>query len=67
MLEFYPHQIDYDSIVIDGHTGSISFEAIRWLMKHGINLTMLNWNGNLLSTTIPKEPKAGLLLSLIHI
>lgn len=60
-LEFYPHQIDHDSIVIDGHTGSVTFDAIRWLMKHDINLTILNWNGNLLGATLPKEPKNGKL------
>src|SRR3989454_11833256 len=60
-LEFYPHQIEYDSIIIDGHSGNVTFEAIRWLMKHNISLMMLNWNGELLSMTLPKEPKSGKL------
>jgi CRISPR-associated protein Cas1 len=60
-LEFYPHQIDHDSIIIDGHTGNISFEAIRWLSKHDINVTVLNWNGNLLACINPKEPNNGRL------
>jgi CRISPR-associated protein Cas1 len=60
-LEFYPHQISHDSIVIDGHTGNITFEAIRWLMKHDISITLLNWNGNLLGVTLPQGPKAGRL------
>lgn len=60
-LEFYPHQIDHDSIIIDGHTGNISFEAIRWLSKHNINVTVLNWNGNLLACINPKEPNNGKL------
>lgn len=55
-LEFYPHQIPYDSIIIDGHTGNITFEALRWLMKHDISVSMLNWNGDLLSVTLPKAP-----------
>ncbi|MEM0143642.1 MAG: CRISPR-associated endonuclease Cas1, partial [Candidatus Parvarchaeum sp.] len=54
--EYYPHQIKHDSIILDGHTGSISFEAMRWLVKHNVHITMLNWNGNLLSVTLPKEP-----------
>jgi len=45
----------YDSIIIDGHYGSISFEAMRWLSKHDINIALLNWNGNLLSTTLSQE------------
>jgi len=60
-IEFYPHQIDHDSIIVDGHTGSITFESMRWLMKHDINLTLLNWNGNLLGVTLPQEPKIGKL------
>ena len=59
--EFYPHKIDHDSIVIDGHTGNISFEAMRWMMKHSINLVLLNWNGNLLANTLPEQPKSGKL------
>jgi CRISPR-associated protein Cas1 len=60
-LEFYPRQIDHDCIIIDGRSGNVTFEAIRWLMKHSISLTMLNWNGELLSMTLPKEPKSGKL------
>jgi CRISPR-associated protein Cas1 len=54
-LEFWPHQMPYDSVVIDGHYGTISFEALRWLLKNGVSLITLNWNGNLLSATLPKE------------
>jgi CRISPR-associated protein Cas1 len=25
-LEFYPHRMNHDSIIIDGHTGNITFE-----------------------------------------
>jgi CRISP-associated protein Cas1 len=60
-FKFYPHQIRHDSIIVDGHTGNITFEAIRWLMKHDIPLTILNWNGNLLGVTLPQSPKAGKL------
>src|SRR2546425_6701267 len=60
-LEFHPHQIGHDSIILDGHTGNITFESMRWLMKHDIQLTLLNWNGNLLATTLPEGPKSGRL------
>lgn len=60
-IEFLPHQINHDSIIIDGHTGNITFEAMRWLAKHDINLTLLNWNCNLLSVTLPQGPKSGRL------
>ena len=60
-LEFYPHKIDYDGIIVDGYTGYITFEAMRWLSKHAINLTLLNWNGSLLSVSLPEQPKSGKL------
>ncbi len=60
-LEFYPHKINHDGIIIDGHTGNITFEAMRWLMKHSINLTLLNWNGQLLANILPEQPKSGKL------
>ena len=60
-LEFYPHKIDFDSIIVDGYTGYITFEAMRWLSKHAINLTLLNWNGDLLSVSLPEQPKSGKL------
>jgi len=27
--EFYPHKINHDSIILDNHTGNISFEQIH--------------------------------------
>ena len=60
-LEFYPHKINHDGIIIDGHTGNIAFEAMRWLSKHNINLTLLNWNGQLLANLLPEQPKSGKL------
>ena len=60
-LEFFPHKINHDSIIIDGHTGNITFEAMRWLMKHNINLTLLNWNGQLLANVMSEQPKSGKL------
>jgi len=55
VMEFEPHRIPYDYIIIDGHYGSISFEAMRWLSKHDVSIALLNWNGNLLSTTVSQE------------
>lgn len=60
-LEFYPHKIQHDSIIIDGHTGNISFESMRWLMKHNIPLTLLNWDGAILATTLPDQTISGKL------
>ena len=58
-LEFYPHKINHDGIIIDGHTDNITFEAMKWISKHSINLTLLNWNGQLLANVMPEQPKPG--------
>jgi CRISPR-associated protein Cas1 len=55
IIDFEPHRIPYDYIVIDGHYGSITFEAMRWLSKHDVPIALLNWNGNLLSSTLSQE------------
>lgn len=60
-IEFYPHHIEHDAVIVDGHTGSITFESMRWLLKHDIALALLNWNGNLLGIALPQEPKLGKL------
>ncbi len=57
--EFEPRRMPYDSVVIDGQTGSISLAAIKWLMRHGVPLFILDYNGTLLSSTLPREPVNG--------
>lgn len=52
---FTPQRIDVSSIVIYGRSGNISIEAIRWLIKHGIQITIMNWDGKLLTTMLPPE------------
>ena len=34
---------------------------MRWLAKHNIHLTLLNWDGNLLATTLPDQTISGKL------
>ena len=48
-------KIDVDSIAIYGQSGTISIPAIRWLVKQGIQVTVLNWDGKLLTTMLPPE------------
>ena len=38
---FAPKKIDVDSIAIYGQSGTISIPAIRWLVKQGIQVTVL--------------------------
>jgi CRISPR-associated protein Cas1 len=56
-LEFYPHRIEYDAIILERPTGAITFEAIRWLMAHNVSVIILHWSGAHSSTILPNEAK----------
>jgi CRISPR-associated protein Cas1 len=57
--ELTPKHDEFDNIVIYGHSGIITLEAIKWLSKHNIQLTILNWNGSLVASVTITEPKQG--------
>ena len=54
---FTPKRIPYDNIVVYGHSGHITFEAMKWLSKQNVQLTLLNWDGRLLTTLLPPEAR----------
>jgi CRISPR-associated protein Cas1 len=58
-FEIQPRHARFDSVIIDGHSGTVSLDAIKWLMRHGIPLFILDYNGTLLSSTLPREPVNG--------
>lgn len=39
---FSPKRIDVDSIIIYGRSGNLTLDAIRWLIKHNIQISILN-------------------------
>jgi len=52
----YPaRRIGIDHIIVYGRDGNITFDAIRWLMKHTVQITYLDWNGSLLTTMLPNK------------
>lgn len=56
---YRPQQLPFDSVVVDSLSGSISFEALRFLAVHDIPVTLLRWNGTVLSTILPRGPSNG--------
>jgi CRISPR-associated protein Cas1 len=40
-----PRNPDFDSVIVDSQSGTISLTAIKWLMRHGIPLFVLDYNG----------------------
>lgn len=35
--------------------GNLTLDAIRWLIKHNVQISILNWDGKLLTTMQPPE------------
>jgi CRISPR-associated protein Cas1 len=58
-LAVEPRRAHFDSIIIDGHSGSVSLDSIKWLMRHGVPIYLLDYDGTLLSSTLPNEPVNG--------
>jgi CRISPR-associated protein Cas1 len=58
-FEIQPRKAHFDSVIIDGNSGNITLDAIKWLMRHDIPLFILDYNGTLLSSTLPREPVNG--------
>ncbi len=59
--EYYIHNLPFDNLVLTSHTGNISWEAIRFLVRHEVTITTLSWNGSLLSVTLPAAPASAKL------
>jgi CRISPR-associated protein Cas1 len=58
-FEVQPRHASFDSVIVDGHSGSITLDAIKWLMRHDIPVFILDYDGTLLSSTMPREPVNG--------
>lgn len=56
---YRPQQLPFNSVVVDSLTGSVSFEALRFLAIHDVPVTLLRWNGSVLSTILPRGPSNG--------
>src|SRR3990172_10495048 len=54
---FLPKRFPFDNVIIYGTRGSISFEAIRWVTKHNSQISILNWNGKVLTSILPPEAR----------
>ena len=52
---FSPKRMDIDHIIIYGRNGNLTLESIRWLIKHNVQISILDWDGKLLTTMLPPE------------
>lgn len=55
-VEYPPHQLPFDWVIVDNYTGFVSWSALRFLMAHSIPIVHMAWNGNLYGVTSPPGP-----------
>ena len=52
---FSPKKRDLDHIIVYGRNGNLTHDAVRWLIKHNVQISILNWDDKLLTTMQPPE------------
>jgi CRISPR-associated protein Cas1 len=61
---FKPRKCPYDSIIIEGKSGHISLQALRWLSANNIPVFLMSYDGSVISSILPPAPvKADLRVS----
>jgi CRISPR-associated protein Cas1 len=61
LTRFKPRWFPYSSLVIDGHSGYISLQALHWLSRNKVPVFVMNYDGTIISSILPPMPiKAGL-------
>jgi len=55
-VRFRPRRFPYSSVIIDGHSGYISLQAIHWLSKNKIPVFVMNFDGTVISSVLPPMP-----------
>jgi CRISPR-associated protein Cas1 len=53
---FRPRQCPYDSIIIEGHSGHISIQALHWLSRNNIPVFVMDFDGSVMSSILPPTP-----------
>jgi CRISPR-associated protein Cas1 len=56
VMRFKPSRFPYSSIVIDGHSGYISLQALHWLSRNKIPVFVMNFDGTVISSILPPAP-----------
>ena len=64
---FRPRRLPYDTILIDGHSGYISLQALHWLSHNSVPVYIMNFDGTIISSILPPTPvKADVKVAQIH-
>lgn len=52
---YYPKRLPFDNLVLFHSRGSLTLDAIRFLIRHNVQITILNWNGRIITNLLPNE------------
>jgi CRISPR-associated protein Cas1 len=64
---YRPRRFPYSSILIDGHSGYISLQALHWLSKNRVPVFVMNFDGSVISSILPPMPiKADLRVAQVE-
>lgn len=56
IMSFRPRRFPYSSVVIDGHSGYLSLQALHWLSRNKVPVFIMNFDGTLISSILPPMP-----------
>jgi CRISPR-associated protein Cas1 len=55
-FRFRPRRFPYSSIIVDGHSGYISLQALHWLSQHKVPVFVMDFDGTVISSILPPMP-----------
>lgn len=55
-IRFRPRCFPYSSIIIDGHSGYVSLQALHWLSRNKVPIFVMNYDGSVISSILPPGP-----------
>ena len=55
-MRFRPRRFPYSSLLIDGHSGYLSLQALHWLSRNKVPVFIMNYDGSVISSILPPMP-----------
>jgi hypothetical protein len=50
-----PKHFPFDTVIVENDRGFASWQALRWLAQEGVTVSLLDFDGNSLSTIVPRR------------
>jgi CRISPR-associated protein Cas1 len=56
LMRFKPRRFPYTSLLISGHSGYLSLQAMHWLSANKVPVFVMNYDGSIISSILPPAP-----------